>query len=129
MGILHTVVGYAVVGLFTLGWLWGIWALIRRRPPGDRFWTWLTAAQVVVGVQVIVGVVLFALGRRPTTTLHYVYGLGPAAVLVAAHVVARESLRGRSGSTALQPWVPFSIAAFISFGLSLRALMTGLGLG
>lgn len=129
VGVVHTVVGYAVVAVFTVGWAWGAWALLRKRPPGDRFWGWLTVAQVVAGVQALLGIGLFLMGRRPSALLHYVYGLGPLAVLVVAHVVARESQRARPGSRQLQAWVPFSLGSFICFGLSLRALMTGLDLG
>jgi hypothetical protein len=28
-----------------------------------------------------------------------------------------------------RPWIPFAFASFICFGLTLRALMTGLGIG
>jgi hypothetical protein len=53
-------------------------------------------------------------------------------VLVIAHVVARETRRmapsARTGRT-MAPWVPFAWASFICFGLTLRGLMTGLGIG
>jgi hypothetical protein len=42
-------------------------------------------------------------------------------VLVVAHVVARGMER--------EPWIPFAWAGFFCFGLTLRALMTGLGIG
>jgi heme A synthase len=129
VGAAHTIVGFAVVGLFSVGWVWGGWALLRRRSPGDRFWTWLTFVQVVAGLQALLGVALLVLGRRPSALLHYVYGFGPLAVLVVAHVVAREAQRERPGTRSLQPWAAFALASFVCFGLSLRALMTGLGLG
>ena len=129
MGAAHTVIGYGVVGVFAVGWLWGGWALLRRRPPGEWFWTWLTVAQVVAGLQALFGIVLLLLGRRSASLLHYVYGFGPLAVLVAAHVVAREGQRDQANSRSLQPWVPFSLGSFVCFGLALRALMTGLGVG
>lgn len=128
MRAVHTVMGFAVVAVFTVGWMWGGWALLRKESPGERFWRWLTMAQVVAGVQALLGIVLLLLGQRPTDVLHYVYGFGPIAVLVVAHVVARESQEG-TGERRLQAWVPFSLGSFICFGLSLRALMTGLGAG
>ena len=129
MGAAHTAVGIAVVALFSVGWIWGGWALVRRRPPGDRFWTWLSVAQIVAALQALLGIALLLLGRRSTALLHYVYGVGPLAVLVAAHVVAREAQHERPATHALQPWAVFSLASFVCFGLSLRALMTGLGQG
>ncbi|GIU97601.1 MAG: hypothetical protein KatS3mg013_1404 [Actinomycetota bacterium] len=129
MAEIHTVAGFAVVAIFALGWLWPLGAAIVRRGPGDRYWTWLATAQVVAGAQALVGVALLLLGRRPTTWLHIVYGLGPLLVLAVAHGLAREGMRVRRGARPFPPHVWFAFAAFIAFGLSLRAMMTGLGLG
>jgi len=129
---IHAAVGFAVVGLFSIGWIWGLVAWIAKRDPGRGFWIWLAVAQVVVGVQAIVGLVLYLGGHRASTWLHYAYGLFPVLVLVVAHLVARETRRmapsPRTGRT-MAPWVPFAWAAFICFGLTLRGLMTGLGIG
>jgi hypothetical protein len=125
---LHEVIGFLVVGVFAVGWIWGGVAFVRRREPGERFWNWLTVAQVVAGAQAVVGTILLLLGRRPGDWLHYVYGYGPIAILVIAHRVARESQLQERGD-GVAPWAAFSLAAFVCFGLTLRALMTGLGLG
>jgi hypothetical protein len=118
---LHRFVGFAVVGIFSIGWLFGLALWVAKREAGDWFWRWLVAAQVLAVVQALVGIVLLLLGRRPTTWLHYVYGFGPIAILAIAHALARdENFRRR-------PWVPFAFASFICFGLTLRALTTGLG--
>jgi hypothetical protein len=111
------------VGTFSIGWLFGIVLWVTRRQAGDWFWRWLVAAQVLAIAQALVGIVLLVMGRRPTEWLHYVYGFGPIAILAIGHLLAREEqFRSR-------PWIPFALASFICFGLSLRALMTGLGLG
>jgi len=119
---IHEYVGYVVVALFAVGWLWGLAIWMAKRGAGDWFWRWLAAVQVVAVAQALIGVVLLVLGYRPETWLHYVYGFGPIALLVGAHVVAR-------GELAARPWVPFAWASFVCFGLSLRALTTGLGVG
>jgi hypothetical protein len=120
---LHRYVGFLVVGIFSIGWVFGLVLWIAKREAGDWFWRWLVAAQVIAVLQAIAGVVLLLLGRRPTTWLHLVYGLGPLVILGIAHLLARdENFRRR-------PWVPFAVASFICFGLSLRALTTGLGTG
>ncbi len=124
----HETIGFFVLAVFTVGWVWGVGALILRRDPGERFWTWLTVAQVVAGVQALIGIILLLLGYRPETSLHLVYGFGPLMILGVAHVMSREVARGQAGGGRwTQPWVLFTAAAFICFGLSLRALMTGLG--
>jgi hypothetical protein len=119
----HRIVGFVVVGIFSVGWVLGLILWISKREVGDWFWRWLVAAQVLAVLQAVVGIVLLLLGRRPTTWLHLVYGFGPLVILAIAHVLARdENFRRR-------PWVPFALASFICFGLSLRALTTGLGTG
>jgi len=123
----HEFVGFVVVGIFAVGWVWGLIAAIARRDPGDRYWTWLTVAQVVAGLQALLGVVLLLMGKRPSTWLHYVYGFGPFVVLAIAHLMARDLQKTKSGTPAIAPWIVFALAAFICFGLTLRGLMTGLG--
>jgi len=118
-----------VVALFAIGWLWPLVALIARRGPGERYWQWLTIAQVAAGLQALIGIVLLLIGRRPAEWLHYVYGFGPIAILIIAHALARDLQKTQPGAKPIQPWVPFAFAAFICFGLSLRGLMTGLGIG
>jgi hypothetical protein len=131
---LHRVIGFAVVAIFALGWIWGLGAKITRREPGDGYWTWLAVAQVVAGAQALLGTFLLIAGRRLEAegalggTLHYVYGYLPLLLFVFAHVVARAGdARAVGIDRPMRPWVPFAWASFISFGLTLRALMTGLG--
>jgi len=124
----HEAVGFFVVAVFTVGWIWGLVALIAHRDPGPRFWSWLVVAQVIAGVQAVLGIILLLLGYRPDTWLHYVYGFGPLVIFAIAHSMARDLPEGGGGRFS-QPYVVFTAAAFICFGLGGRALMTGLGLG
>ncbi|HEY6568087.1 MAG TPA: hypothetical protein VI341_11285 [Actinomycetota bacterium] len=129
MSELHKYVGFLVVGVFAVGWIWGLGVLVFRRGPGDRFWTWLTVAQIVAGIQAVIGIILLILGKRPSTWLHLVYGFGPFLILAIAHALARDLQKTKTGAPAIPAWVPFSVASFICFGLTLRGLMTGLGIG
>jgi hypothetical protein len=102
-------------------------SFFRNSNPSDWFWHLLAGLQVVVGVQVLIGGYLYLSGARPQTNgpewLHYVYGgLFPAAVLIAAHRGAKSE-RFRA-----VPWLVFGFAALICFGLTFRALQTGLGI-
>jgi heme A synthase len=124
---IHRLIAYAIPTLFIILALWALVSLIRNRNPHDFFWQLLALLQVVIGIQVIIGGILFFSGARPHSNgpqwLHYVYGgLFPAAVLVAAHRVARSE-RWRQ-----IPWAVFGVAALICFGLTFRALQTGLGI-
>jgi hypothetical protein len=133
---IHRYIGFAVVSVFAVGWIWGLVVWIARRGPGEAYWVWLAVAQVVAGLQAILGITLLLLGRRVVVSgalggiLHYVYGLLPILLFAFAHIVARAgnaSIVGFDARKRIAPWVPFAWASFICFGLALRALMTGLG--
>ena len=124
MDTVHRYIAYAIPAGFALIFLWAIWVIVRNKNPGEPFWSLLGALQVVIGIQVIVGAILFLTGARPASLgpqwLHYCYGgLFPAIVLVVAHRFARRHEDA--------PWLAFGIAGFICFGLTFRALQTGLG--
>ena len=120
---LHMVLGFGVVGGFFLIMVWGFAARIRKHDPGAWFWRLLAIEQVVLGLQILAGITLLIIyGFSAKPLLHYLYGsVFPITVLVIAHVFARDLDRDQ--------YFPFAVAAFICFGLTLRALMTGLGLG
>jgi hypothetical protein len=119
----HKYIGFAVLAVFTVGWVWGLGAFLIRREPGRYYWIWLSVAQIVALVQALAGIVLLILGYRPDTWLHLVYGFGPIVVFAISHGLAREEAFAR------RPWLAFALAGFICFGLALRAVMTGLGMG
>ena len=136
MSAFHRYVAYAIPAGFALLALWTLYCFVRNRAPRDAFWNVLAVVQVVFGIQVLVGGFLFLMGLRPTPNgpvwLHYVYGgLFPAALLIAAHRVAA---RDPGEATGLQrflhehPWVVFGAASLVNFGLTFRALQTGLGI-
>jgi heme A synthase len=124
---IHRFVAYSIPTGFVVLTLWAVVSLIRNRNPHDLFWSLLAALQIVIGIQVLVGGYLYVAGGRPETNgpewLHYVYGgLFPAAVLIAAHrIAATERFRSI-------PWAVFGFAALVCFGLTFRALQTGLGI-
>jgi hypothetical protein len=118
--LIHAAIGWSIVIGFGLMTLWGLATWIFRRGPGRPFWWLLTYLQVAILVQAVAGVILFVLGGR-AALLHYVYGvIFPVLILAVAHVLAREMF-------ATRPWAAFALAAFFCFGLTGRALMTGLG--
>jgi hypothetical protein len=118
----HLAMGWFIVGSFGLLSLWGLVTWIIRRGPGRAFWWLVAAVQVALIAQLVAGLILLLLGgRRPL--LHYAYGIVfPVLVLIGAHWVAREVIPER-------PWAAFAVGSFIAFGLTLRALTTGLGIG
>lgn len=91
----HLVVGLGLLALVAAAAVIGAPAALRGQAP-PAIYSWIhRAAAAVIFAQVLVGAVLFAIGRRPQSNLHVVYAL--AAVLVMP--VAR-SLAGRAHSRA-----------------------------
>jgi hypothetical protein len=121
---LHRLVAYSVPAGFALLALGALFTLVRNREPGAWFWNLLAVAQVILGLEVLVGGILFLTGKRAVIEgpdwLHYVYGgLFPVAVLVVAH---------RSAGRHPGAEIPiFGVASLVAFGLTFRALQTGLG--
>ena len=123
MSAVHAVVGFAIVGGLFLFFLWGLVGWLARRDPGGWYWRLLAVLQVLLFLQVVAGVVLLIAGRR-LSLLHYAYGgLFPLVALVVAHVLARGMERERDAL------LVFVAVSFVVFGLTLRALATGLGIG
>jgi hypothetical protein len=123
MATVHKFIGYAIVGVAAILPLWGLVALITKREPNRWFWRALAALQVILVLQLIAGIVLLTTGHKLPSLLHFFYGaVFPAVVLVVAHVI------GRGLDNEEDTWKVFAIAGFFLFGLTLRALTTGLGL-
>lgn len=118
MNLVHVALGWLVPVGFGVLTLWSAYCLVRNRPPAGAYWSLLAVLQVVVGLQLVAGLILFVLGGRPDW-LHYAYGaFFPIALLVGAH---------RLGTRYTDiPWVVFGISSFLICGLTIRALLTGL---
>lgn len=74
----HIVVGSAVIALSAATGLWGAWRWWRAEP-SRLFWRLLRTSQVVLLVQIALGGILLAEGKK-TPSLHILYGLLPLAV-------------------------------------------------
>jgi hypothetical protein len=123
MPTVHKIIGFAVVGGWGVLFLWGVAVWILHRDPSAWFWRLLAVLQVLLGIQLVAGIVLLAAGRRLPSLLHLGYGVVfPLIALVIAHTLAR------SMEDDVEAHKIFTAAAFVVFGLTLRALTTGLGL-
>ena len=75
----HAGMGIAVVCANAVVAAWGATAWLRGEP-SVWFWYLLRVAQVIVVVQVAVGLWLLISGNRPEDELHYLYGVSILAV-------------------------------------------------
>jgi hypothetical protein len=90
----HLVVGVLAIALNGAACAYGAWCW-RRAEPSRLFWRVLRAGQAVVVLQVALGGVLVALGRKPPG-LHVLYGVLPLLVALIA-----EQLRAASAQMVL----------------------------
>jgi hypothetical protein len=122
MARFHELVGFVIVAGWGLLFLFGVGLFITRRDANRLYWGLLTVLQVLLGVQLLVGLALL-IGGSGQPILHYLYGaVFPALVIAVCHVLTR-------GLEKPPYHLFFTIGSFFVFGLTARALMTGLGIG
>lgn len=127
MSVAHQILGYAIVGTFLLLAIWGgVLRLLRRDEAPRSYWAVQHYTENVLAVQVALGLLLLLLGRRVVggglVWLHYLYGsLFPLIAVVAGRIAGMRREE--------REYVGLAWGAFFAFGLTTRALMTGLGIG
>ena len=122
MARFHILEGFVIVAGWGLLFLFGVGLFITRRDANRLYWGLLTVLQVLLGVQLLAGLVLLFGGARQPL-LHYFYGaVFPALVIGVCHLFTR-------GLEKPPYHLFFTIGSFFVFGLTARALMTGLGIG
>jgi hypothetical protein len=124
----HLYIAYVLPGGFVLLALWALGVVIFNRGPGEWFWRLLAALQVIVAIQVVVGIVLLLQGFRPTVWRHYIYGaVMPLLLLWIAHRLAAGKPVlgfGRDRFTEV-PWAVFGVVGFILAAATFMAYITG----
>lgn len=126
IAIAHRYIGISIVVALLYLAVYGVVARIAgRHEVGRPFWGVLYYTETVLVIQIIAGTILLFMGRRVGGSgfdLHYLYGsLFPFVVILGGRLYA---LRRDD-----RDYVPIAWAGFIAFGLTTRALMTGLGIG
>ncbi len=124
----HTWIGLALVSVWAVisGWSFALRLLHYDETP--TFWRVVSIAQVLLVFQLVIGLILLVLGRRPGDgslfiyVFHPLYGIVfPLLTLFYAHKWSRD---GR-----YDPHAAFGVAGLVVFGLVSRAFMVGVGIG
>lgn len=127
MSLIHRIFGFTVVGMLAAILLFGLVLKIMRREEAPAgFWALQHWTENILLVQAGIGIVMFLMGRRviggDLVWLHYFYGsLFPVIAVVGGRIAGLRRER--------QEYVGPTWGAFFAFGLTMRALMTGLGIG
>ena len=127
--VVHLYLGLVFMAASLILALWAYLLHRRRRPLPGPYWRMQTAALALLGIQVLVGLSMLAIGLRPVP-LHYLY----AALAIAAGV--GQLLLRPGGSLgrmlreegALSESGAFAILTLLAGLFALRLYMTGVGL-
>ena len=117
---IHGEFGLGVAFLFLAIALCGVVFWLRNRDPGPFFWRLVAAAQVGVGIQILLGIAMLLTQPVRPKWVHYAYGTFPVLTLAVAHRYSKKA-KGLE-------WVAFAIVGLVNFGLMYRGYMTGKGL-
>jgi hypothetical protein len=138
----HLVTGIAVLASNLLVGVWGAVAWVRKEP-SVWFWYLLRGAQVLVVVQVTLGLILLATDHRAADGLHYVYGISPLVVTLVTEAMragaaqreledvadvealSRQEQREVAHRVVLREMGVMTVGALLITTLALRAATTG----
>jgi hypothetical protein len=113
----HIVIARSMVLYYALVGLWGLVLAIRRAPLDGAYRGALIIGIGVGLLQLLIGLALVVVGRRPRDDLHYLYGLSVIVTLPLVH----QYLAGRRVAATLA----YGLGALFMMGLALRAITTG----
>ncbi len=107
--------------LFTgLATLWGLVSYIRGRGVEGNFWGILAVGEILFLSQIVLGIILWIGGARPTRGVHLLYG----AVTVLAIPAYYTITKGRDDRTAT---LAYTLICLFLVGIAARAAMTATG--
>jgi drug/metabolite transporter (DMT)-like permease len=87
---LHLILGLALVFLVAAILVLALPAALAGRRPPQLYIPLHRLAAAVIGLQIVLGALLLATGKRPGTVLHLVYALAALMVMPAARLMIRR---------------------------------------
>jgi len=113
----HQRVAYSLLLLALIAGIWGIVRYGLRRGVDGNYWSVLGAAELLVLVQGILGVLLWLKGLRPAEGIHLMYGALGAVVLPAFYGLSHGEDDRRAALT-------YGFLCVLIAGFTLRAIST-----
>ena len=98
--------------------LWAFYRFFRRQSVDTSFWGALAIAEILLVVQLLLGIYLWTQGLRPPRTIHVLYGFLIPVMIPGAYLYTR----GRAGRPEI---LVYGTTTIITVGLIFRAIFTG----
>ena len=116
--LFHDRLATTIILFFAVAGIWGIIEYVRGGAIGGAIAGILVVGQILVVVQGILGLVLFAWGDRPDDLVHLLYGFTAALVMPFAWTYFRDR-------NPRQGLLINSLIALFIVGLAIRGMTTG----
>jgi hypothetical protein len=97
--------------------LWGYFRFFRRQGIDPAYWGALVIAEIIVIVEVLIGIYLWANGLAPARPVHFLYGALIPIMIPAAYLYTR-------GRAARAENMIYATATLITVGFIIRAIYT-----
>jgi hypothetical protein len=114
----HGALANTALYYFILLAVWGTFRFIRKQGVDSAFWGALVIAELVLGVQFLLGGYMWLSGLRPGRTVHLLYGFFSLMPLPAMYMYTK-------GRTDRPEMLMYSVIALVMIGVLLRAMFTG----
>ena len=114
----HGALANTVLYYFILLAVWGSFRFIRKQGVDSAFWGAIVIAEILLGVQFLLGGYMWIIGLRPARSVHLLYGLFSLLAIPGMFMYTK----GRSERPEM---LMYAVAALVMIGVLLRAMFTG----
>lgn len=117
LAFIHQRVAFSLLLFALIAGVWGIVRYAMRRGVDGNYWSILAAAELLVLIQVVLGVGLWLRGLRPGEGIHLMYGAIAALVLPAFYGVSHGEDDRKAALT-------YGFLCLLLAGITIRAIST-----